>query len=379
MSAKKSTSKGAPGISWKALQEELDRGAPRSLYLFTGPEALDRAKALDRLREILLPPGLEAFNEALLESPGAGELIEACETLPVLADRRLVIARDLVYLKPTKAEKEAEEEKEEEKEAPAGTPGDQGEELTAEEAPGAGEGEKRLLSWLEDMPPSCVLVIEMRDAYEGRRKLAKAMEKLGRHVHFGSPGTLELYQYIEETARDRGNTISRGTAGYLVDQAGESRMRLSLEMDKLCAYAKPGQAITNAMVDKLVTPAPETTIFRMIDRLMEGRVDEAFRELGILLGSGENHYYVLYMLTRQMRLLTHVGHGLARDKSRAELQRELGLKDFPFRNLVRQSARIPAQRAERNYERCVRADLAVKSGKLSAVEAVERLMFALAR
>lgn len=249
----------------------------------------------------------------------------------------------------------------------------------ADEAPSAGEGEKRLLDWLEDMPPSCVLVVEMRDAYEGRRKLAKAMEKLGRHVHFGAPGTLELYRFIEETARDRGNTITRGTAGYLVNQAGESRMRLSLEMDKLCAYARPGKAITNAMVDKLVTPAPETTVFRMIDRLMEGRVDAAFRELGILLGSGENHYYVLYMLTRQMRLLTHVGHGLAQEKNRAELQRELGLTDFPFRNLVRQSARIPAQRAEQSYERCVRADLAVKSGKLSAGEAVERLMFALAR
>jgi DNA polymerase-3 subunit delta len=249
----------------------------------------------------------------------------------------------------------------------------------ADEAPSAGEGEKRLLDWLEDMPSSCVLVVEMRDAYEGRRKLAKAMEKLGRHVHFGAPGTLELYQFIEETARDRGNTITRGTAGYLVNQAGESRMRLSLEMDKLCAYARPGKAITNAMVDKLVTPAPETTVFRMIDRLMEGRVDAAFRELGILLGSGENHYYVLYMLTRQMRLLTHVGHGLAQEKNRAELQRELGLKDFSFRNLVRQSARIPAQRAEQSYERCVRADLAIKSGKLSAEEAVERLMFALAR
>jgi DNA polymerase-3 subunit delta len=375
MSAKKSTSKRAPGISWKALQEELDRGAPGSLYLFTGPEAMDRAKALDRLREILLPPGLEAFNETLLESPGAGALIEACETLPVLADRRLVIARDLIYLKPTKAEKEGEEEKE----APAEARGDQAEESMADEAPSAGEGEKRLLDWLEDMPPSCVLVVEMRDAYEGRRKLAKAMEKLGRHVHFGAPGTLELYQFIEETARDRGNTITRGTAGYLVNQAGESRMRLSLEMDKLCAYARPGKAITNAMVDKLVTPAPETTVFRMIDRLMEGRVDAAFRELGILLGSGENHYYVLYMLTRQMRLLTHVGHGLAQEKNRAELQRELGLTDCPFRNLVRQSARIPAQRAEQSYERCVRADLAVKSGKLSAEEAVERLMFALAR
>ena len=53
--------------SLKALKAELKEKNLRRLYVFHGEEAYLRDYYLDRVRELLLPPGLEAFNFKLLE------------------------------------------------------------------------------------------------------------------------------------------------------------------------------------------------------------------------------------------------------------------------------------------------------------------------
>ena len=65
-----------------------------SVLLFEGDEEHMKQAALDALCKKLLPEGLEDLNRAALENPETNELIAAAETLPFMADRRLIIVRN---------------------------------------------------------------------------------------------------------------------------------------------------------------------------------------------------------------------------------------------------------------------------------------------
>ena len=116
---------------WKEFYAQIKGNALESVYLFTGPEEYLKREAMQALRRALLPTGLEQLNEAVLEGATATQIIDAAETLPFMAERRIVEVRDWAPLLSGKA-------RDEENEA------------------------ARVLEWLKDPPASCVLVFAMR-------------------------------------------------------------------------------------------------------------------------------------------------------------------------------------------------------------------------
>ena len=67
------------------------QGHVPSVLFFEGPEEYLKQSALRELRKALLPEGLEELNESRLDAPDTNELIAAAETLPFMADRRLIL------------------------------------------------------------------------------------------------------------------------------------------------------------------------------------------------------------------------------------------------------------------------------------------------
>ena len=77
---------------------QLKAGGIHGAYLFEGPEEYIKASALTAAEKALLPAGLEQLNETRLENPATDALIAAAETLPFMADKRLVVVRELAAL-----------------------------------------------------------------------------------------------------------------------------------------------------------------------------------------------------------------------------------------------------------------------------------------
>ena len=76
-----------------AFFDEFKAGTVRNVYLFYGPEAYIRKSALATLQKKLLMPGLEAMNCTFMQSPTAQQIVENCETLPMMGWRCLKAAR----------------------------------------------------------------------------------------------------------------------------------------------------------------------------------------------------------------------------------------------------------------------------------------------
>ena len=110
----------------KEFMQAIKEGKLRGAYLLEGTEENIKAAALSALRKKLLPEGLEELNENLLDNPPTDALIAAAETLPFLADQRLVVVREHPALS------------------------------------GRAEADDRLLDYLQQVPESCVLVFVQR-------------------------------------------------------------------------------------------------------------------------------------------------------------------------------------------------------------------------
>ena len=75
----------------RAFFDDVAKGKIAPCYVFEGTEEYIKRSALAALRKKLLPAGLEDMNEARLNDPDANALIAAAETLPLMADKRLVL------------------------------------------------------------------------------------------------------------------------------------------------------------------------------------------------------------------------------------------------------------------------------------------------
>ena len=334
-------------MSWNQFFDQVKAGKIGQVYLFTGPENYVKRSALALLREKLLPPGLEALNESPLEGAPAQAIIEAGETLPVMGERRLVVVRDFAPLMPGTAKEEEEES-------------------------------RRLCAWLPQVPPTCCLVFYLRDAFDSRKKLSAFLVRQGAQVNFEPLTDVQLEKWLADQARRRGGGIRPDAARQLVFLAGRDLSRLGGELDKLCAYAGPAP-VTRAMVDKLAVPSLEANVFRMVDSLMEGRAAQAFALLKAMGQNGETPLGILYMLTRQVRLLTHLSLLRAQGQPLPAIQSALALSPYLAQRLDAQAARFTPQRLQALYQACTQAEYRVKSGQARDQAALDQLLLNLAQ
>ncbi len=324
--------------------EKLKVGYIARAYLLTGEENYVKREALHALERRLLPEGLEALNQNVLEGQVADDIIAACETLPMMAERRLVVVRDFGPLMSGQSRDEKAES-------------------------------ERMSKYLERLPESTCLVMYMRGAADARKALYKAFasSKSAQIVEFGELSERELHAWLSKRFKALGKTISPDIAAQLKFRAGAALTRLSGEVEKLAAHAGERTEIT-AQDLEIVPPTLECTVFQMIDRLVERNGAQAFRMLGAMREGGEDDVRILAMITRQMRFMAQIKLMQRRKAADDEIVKALGITPYGLRNTRRQLRAFTEERLLRAYKDCVDAEFAIKSGAMSDDEALERLI-----
>lgn len=87
---------------------------------------------------------------------------------------------------------------------------------------------------------------------------------------------------IMAAVKKRGSTIERETARHLAELCGCQQLTVTQELGKLCAYANGGE-ITVQMIDEMVTPQLETTVYALTNAIIRHRPADAMRAVNELL------------------------------------------------------------------------------------------------
>ena len=326
--------------------DALKRGEIAPAYFFHGEEEHVKASALEALRARLLPAGLEALNETALQNPAAAVVVAAAETLPLMAERRLVVVRDSALLTAGKASDEA-----------------------AESA--------ALVDYLGRLPDTACVVFFCRGVADGRKTLTQALLKQAAVVRFDPLGDAALARWIASRLRRTGKRISAANAEFLVFTCGRELLTLGQELDKLSAHAGEREEISRADIETVATPTRECTVFQMVDALVEGREPEAFRLLAAMLERRQERIGILAMIARQYRHMLHASLMKGAGLSDAQVQKALGVPAFAYRRLLQQMRGMDDDALRARLNLCVETDFAIKSGRMREDAALERVMLRL--
>ena len=331
-------------MTWNEFYQALKANDIAPVYLFVGPEALVKREALEALRKKLLPPGLEALNDVTLEGVTAQQITDACETMPMMCDRRIVTVQDWAPLMLGKA-------KNEEAEA------------------------ERMQKWLENPPQTCALVFYMRGEMDGRKKLPALLKKKAAVVDFQLLTDVELSRWCAKRLKPLGKRLSPAALNTLTYMAGRELTRLTGEIDKLAAYVGDERdEITEADVRVIVPASLEYNVFELLNALLAGDMKKGQQTVNSLLQGGQNAVGILSMLTRQIRQLAHMKCALDAGTPVQTVQQQLKMHPYAAKQTARQCARLSADWLTALYERCVASDYAVKSGRLRDRDALDALV-----
>ncbi len=322
----------------KEFSQLLKAGNVQGAYLFEGVEENIKAATLQSLRKAILPEGMEELNESVMDAPATDAIIAACETLPFLAEKRLVIV----------------------KEHPA--------------LAGRADADERLISYIPNVPESAILVFLCRGKADARKKLYGAIKKANGIVSFAPLTDAELNSWIVKTFAGLGKTVSPQTASVLSFTVGSDTALLRREIEKLAALAGDRDTVTEEDVHAVATRSVECTVFEMVDAVVAGQQGKAFGLLRDMLTTGSDRLGILAMLLRQFRLMQHIKIMQFEKLSPGDIKQRLGVAPFAAERCMRQASGYTGGQVKKAVQICLNAEYQVKSGGWNQEGALESAM-----
>jgi DNA polymerase-3 subunit delta len=309
------------------------------LFLIYGSDEYGRSETLAALKT-RVPAEVADLNITTLEGRRMtlDDLVAACEAMPFLADRRLVIVSDL--LKHQKAGKDRDE----------------------------------LRAYLERVPDSCDLVFIESDDVDKRSSLFTFLKKHA-EVRECLPRTGDdLLHWLHERAKALGVVLDKEAAQRLTLLAGNDGRLLINELAKLASFVGRGGRIPVRAVDLLVADMQEQNLFAFIDDLSARRRSAALSSLRHLLDDGQAAQYILFMMARQVRILLGVKDLAAQRMRPDDIAAQLGQKPFVVRKALEQARGFSEPDLRRLHQRLLELDHASKTGRAEIEAGLELIV-----
>ena len=324
-------------------------------YLFYGDNSFTIREAISSMKEDVGAPDLRDVNVSTFEASELSfdQLVATCSTVPFMADRRLVIVRDLA------------------------SGFERGPSTRGRSRPAA-DGESSLGKW-EGLAEYLPTVPETTDLVFVDGRLSRnnpLLRRIGPHVttrSFPLPRGTELRDWVRSRASSKEMAIEPMAVNLLAETVGGDLDTLDSELEKLAAY-RMGAPVREEDVEELVSYAREANIFATVDAVIEGRAGPAIRLARRLLESGDPPSHLLSMLARQVRLLLLTKELKAERVGASELGARLKLSDYPLRKTLEQESRFTSDHLVQAHRRLLEADVSIKSGAVPEDLAVELLI-----
>lgn len=226
---------------------------------------------------------------------------------------------------------------------------------------------------IEECPKETVVAIAESAAPDKRQAATKRLAKLADKTWSFEPlDAGAAARWLTAEAAARGTALTPALARKIVEAVGPDLWTLSNELDKLAAAAAGKPAISEKMVEMLVTAEVEGNVWTMVDALSNGDAGAAVRELTRLLDAGEPPLRVFGMVVRQYRILLGVKalEGTPPDAA----AKRLGIHPFAAKQAARFATRFSEEDLKQVYDELAELDFQIKTGRREPDAALELFM-----
>jgi DNA polymerase III subunit delta len=248
-----------PVLSLAALRKQIASGALEPLYVLVGDDGVEKSAVAAEFADTV-DEGLRAFNVERFYGGDTrvDDLLDATNTLPMMAPRRIVVILETEKLLVPKRESKA------------------------------ADAEQEKLEAFVAAPPSHATVVFVCGALDLRRRVVKRLLAEAQVVNCGTIETeADADLWVKaRAARDKMN-IEPAAVRMLVSRAGFDIVRLRAGLERVALYAMGQAAITAEDVREAVPAGPEAQVdFGIAKAISRNDAREALRELRLALDSG---------------------------------------------------------------------------------------------
>ncbi len=260
-------------MSLSQLEASLSKGLDK-IYVVIG----DATPLVDGAVDLLIKKGLEraglaAFNHSTYrasESNG-GDAFAAARTLPMMADLRVVVVRDL--------------------------------------GEGSNDFFEAFCTYIPEQSPSTLLVLTgdrfpkvVKGGRAWQAKVKKALKKHGGQI-LSMTAKGKGPSFAQERASGHGKRLSRTDAELLVQIVGDDLSAIASEVDKLCLFIGEAPEIDEGAIAQCCSALAEAVLWNLTGALARRDADEALSSLHRLQASGDDPRKLLGMIVWQCRQL----------------------------------------------------------------------------
>jgi DNA polymerase-3 subunit delta len=302
----------------------VEKGEIAPLYYFHGDEPYLIERAVKRLMGLTVPPDSRDFNLDIYygkECKG-DEIATAAQTLPMFAERRVVLVRRSSEIPAPALEK--------------------------------------LTEYVADPSPSTCLIFE-GEKIDQRKKFFLEIKKKGVLVEFKRLYENQLAPFIREEATAYGKKVEPAALEMLIYLVGNNLQELAAEMEKVATFIGSRDVIRMADIREIVSDTKVDTVFELADGLGRKETGKALRSLNTILRDGEAPLMILAMLTRHFRQLWRVKELCEKRVPTQDISKATGINPYFMKGIVEQARNYRLSEFKGIFQRLFETDLALKT------------------
>lgn len=317
------------------INEDIKNNTFSQIYLLYGEEAYLRKQYKDKLKNALSAEG-DTMNCHYYEGKdiSVGEIIDLAETMPFLAERRVIVMENTGLFK---------------------------------------HGGEALADYLAAPSPTAFFVFAETEI-DKRSKLFKAVQNKGVAVEFAVQDENTLKRWILGMIKRENKNISENALQAFLNKTGTDMENIHKELEKLFCYCLDKDSITEADIEEICTQRISNQIFEMVNAVAEKRQRKALSLYYDLLALREAPMRILFLVGRQFNILLMVKEMKKKGYDNKTIASKAGIPPFSVGKYAAQASKFKSADLRQAVRECVEADEAVKTGRMNDKMSVELLL-----
>ena len=336
-------------IDFDVLEGEVKKGKIDNSYIFCGLDEELIKEGITLIVNSTIDKSLLDLNYIRLDglTTTFDEIMNACETMPFMGDRKVVVVYRASFLK--------------EKTDAAGT-----------------KMYNEILKYLKDLPPYTVLIMyylfnDKRDTPKKSNKV-KVLEKVSKVVYFDKLKKDRYYKKVEEVFKEKGKEIGKIELRYFAEKVQNNFDIIRREADKLIAYAQ-NRSISKGDIDKLIANSSEDDIFDLIDFISQKKVEKTLDLLYDLLSKSDQHMLIISNVENNFKRLYEIKILVQNGASVNDISSKIKLPTFICEKLINQSSKFSIKQLQKIMEICLETENKIKTTGVDKNMEMELMIF----
>ncbi|MFP4600027.1 MAG: DNA polymerase III subunit delta [Persicimonas sp.] len=325
---------------------QIKKKKPAPVYYVHGEETYMLDQAVEAIVAHAAPGGTNDFNyDSFHGRNTSGQaVVAACEQLPMMVDRRVVVLRDAQELPMSELE--------------------------------------QLGSYLDDPADTTCLVVHAHTAkkrLDGRKTVVKKLKKAGLSCEFESLYENEVGQFLHKQAGQRDLRLMPATVAYLIEAVGTDLASLDKALAKIDLYIgesdQSPRQVDESIVQQVVAHTKVLDVFDLTDALGDRKFEDALSVLANMLLNGEPPLRILFMIARHFRIVAKLHDPSVRNLGRNPKARAVGVVPYFLKDYQRHANKFGPAEIEAIRGRLLEVDTALKSSGLDDRTIMEQLLY----